>query len=65
VEVDVIAENPISGEQTHTTAAFLVYVAIDENGKPTRIPPLLAETPEELARMHAARERQLKRLAQK
>ena len=65
VEVDVIAENPISGEQTHTNAAFLVYVAIDENGKPTRIPPLLAETPEELARMDAARERQHKRLAQK
>jgi acyl-CoA hydrolase len=42
-----------------------VYVAIDDDGKPTRIPPLLAETPDELARMSAARERQFKRLAQK
>jgi acyl-CoA hydrolase len=65
VEVDVIAENPISGEQTHTNAAYLVYVAIGEDGKPTRIPALVAESPEELARMDAARERQLRRLAQK
>ncbi len=65
VEVDVIAENPISGEQIHTNAAYLVYVAIDEGGKPTRIPPLVAETPEEQARMDAAVERQQRRLAQK
>jgi acyl-CoA hydrolase len=65
VEVDVIAENPISGEQIHTNAAYLVYVAIDDNGKPTRIPPLVAETPEEQARMDLAVERQQRRLAQK
>ncbi len=65
VEVDVIAENPISGEQIHTNAAYLVYVAIDDDGKPTRIPPLMAETPEEQARMDTAVERQQRRLAQK
>jgi acyl-CoA hydrolase len=65
VEVDVIAENPITGQQTHTNAAYLVYVAIDDNEKPTRIPPLLAETPAEQARMDAAIERQKRRLAQK
>ncbi|MCX6038827.1 MAG: acyl-CoA thioesterase [Chloroflexi bacterium] len=65
VEVDVIAENPISGEQIHTNAAYLVYVAIDDDGKPTQIPPLMAETPEEQARMDAAVERQQRRLAQK
>ena len=65
VEVDVTAENPITGEQVHTNAAFLVYVAIDEHGKPTQIPPLLAETPEEEARIAAAKERQRKRLEQK
>jgi len=63
-EVDVIAENPITGEQTHTNAAYLVYVAIDEHGNPTRIPALLAETSAEQARMDAAKERQQKRLAQ-
>jgi acyl-CoA hydrolase len=65
VEVDVIAENPITGLQTHTNAAYLVFVAIDGNGKPTRIPPLLAETPEEQAAMEAAKKRQQRRLAQK
>jgi acyl-CoA hydrolase len=65
VEVNVIAENPISGEQIHTNAAYLVYVAIDDNGKPVRIPPLFVETPEEQARMHAAIERQKIRLSKK
>jgi acyl-CoA hydrolase len=65
VEVDVIAENPITGQQTHTNAAYLVYVAIDEHEKPTQIPPLVAETPAEQARMDAAKQRQQRRLAQK
>jgi acyl-CoA hydrolase len=64
VEVDVIAENPISGEQIHTNAAYLVYVAIDDQDRPTHVPPLLAETPEEQARMDAAVVRHLKRLSQ-
>ena len=65
VEVDVIAENPITGQRTHTNTAYLVYVAIDDEGKPTQIPPLLAETSEEQSRMDAAKERQQRRLAQK
>ncbi len=65
VEVDVIAENPITGQQTHTNAAYIVYVAVDDKGRPTRVPPLLAETPEEQARMDAAKLRQNHRLAQK
>ncbi len=64
VEVDVIAENPITGEQKHTNAAFLVYVAMDEKGNPATIPPLVAETEEEKERMESARERQKKRLIQ-
>jgi acyl-CoA hydrolase len=65
VEVNVIAENPISSEQIHTNAAYLVYVAIDDAGRPTRIPPLIAETPEEQIRMDAAIERHLRRLSHK
>ena len=63
VEVQVIAEDPISGAQIFTNAAYLVYVAIDDNGKPTLVPPLAAESPEEQARMDGAAERQAKRLA--
>ncbi len=65
VEVNVTAENPITGERTHTNTAYFVYVALGEDRKPTPVPPLIAETPEEEARMAAARERQQRRLAQK
>ncbi len=65
VEVKVIAENPISGDQIYTNAAYLVYVAIDDEDKPTQVPPLVAETPEEQARMDAAVVRQQRRLSQK
>jgi acyl-CoA hydrolase len=65
VEVKVIAENPISGEQIYTNSAYLVYVAIDDYGKPAQVPPLVAETPEERDRMDAAVERHRRRLTQK
>jgi uncharacterized protein (TIGR00369 family) len=64
VEVQVVAENPITGERTHTDTAYLVYVALDENGRPTPVPPLLAEDSAEKARMESAKERQQRRLAQ-
>ncbi|PJH74878.1 MAG: acyl-CoA thioesterase [Anaerolineae bacterium CG_4_9_14_0_8_um_filter_58_9] len=65
VEVQVVAENPITGERTHTNTAYLVYVALGEDGKPAPVPPLIAENPAEKARMQAAKERQQRRLAQK
>jgi len=65
VEVQVVAENPITGSRTHTNTAYLVFVALDENGRPTPVPPLLAENPSEKARMEAARKRQAQRLALK
>jgi len=65
VEVQVVAENPITGERTHTNTAYLVYVALGEDGKPVPVPPLLVENPAEKARMQAAKERQQRRLAQK
>jgi acyl-CoA hydrolase len=64
-EVQVQAENPITGERTHTNTAYLVYVALDDAGKPTPVPPVKAETEDEKRRMEAARERQSHRLANK
>lgn len=63
VEVQVLAENPISGERTHTNTAYLVYVALDNRGKPALVPPLEAETEDERRRMEQANERQVRRLA--
>lgn len=60
--VEVVAEDPITGEQTHTNTAYLVYVALDDGGRPTSVPPLQAETEEEKARMEQAQARQKRRL---
>src|SRR5512145_3018676 len=38
-EVQVIAENPVTGDQTHTNTAYLVYVALDDTGRPTAVRP--------------------------
>jgi uncharacterized protein (TIGR00369 family) len=65
VEVQVQAENPITGERTHTNTAYLVYVALDDDGRPTPIPPVRAETEDEQRRMEEARERQQRRLQKK
>ena len=64
-EVHVEAENPLTGQTTHTNTAYLVYVALDEAGNPIQVPPILAETPEEQARLDEGKKRQLQRLGQK
>jgi uncharacterized protein (TIGR00369 family) len=61
-EVHVEAENPVTGARTHTNNAYVVYVALDDAGKPVRVPPLLAETPEEQVRMDLAKLRQANRI---
>lgn len=61
-EVLVEAENPITGVKTHTNHAYLVYVALDEDGHRVTIPPIIAETPEEQKRLDAAKQRQAARL---
>jgi len=63
-EVQVIAENPITGERTHTNTAYLVYVALDENHHPVRVPPLIPETEAQRLRMEEGQTRQAYRLAQ-
>lgn len=62
--VEVVAENPITGEKTHTNTAYLVYVAMDQSGHPVEVPPLIPETEEQRRRMQDGRERQAYRLAQ-
>lgn len=64
VEIKVIAENPISGEQVHTNTAYMVFVALDENGSPSPVPPLVAESEAQQQRMEEGRLRQAYRLAQ-
>jgi len=61
-EVHVQAENPITGVKTHTNNAYLVYVALGDDGQPVTIPQISAETPQEQQRLDAAKQRQALRL---
>jgi uncharacterized protein (TIGR00369 family) len=63
-EIHVVAENPITGECTHTNTAYLVYVALAEDGNPVSVPPLIPETQAERQRMDEGKARQAYRLAQ-
>ena len=62
VGVRVDAEDMLTGKVVHVSSAYLVFVAIDENGKTVPIPPLIAETDEEKRRMAAAKLRRERRL---
>jgi uncharacterized protein (TIGR00369 family) len=63
VEVLVEAEDPLTGEKTHTNTAYLVYVALDKDGRPREVPPLIPETEEERERIGKGKKRQLARLS--
>jgi acyl-CoA hydrolase len=65
VGVKVHAENPITGEITHTNSAYLVYVAIDDHGRPCSVPPLRFESDDEKRRGEQARARQEQRVARR
>lgn len=63
--VVVTAEDVFTGNITHTNTAYFVYVAIGADGRPTRVPPLLCETEEDIARMDRAARRQANRLKER
>ena len=65
VGVRVEAENLLTGNVRHTASAYLTFVAFDENGVPTQVPPLILETDEENRRNCEAQIRRQDRLAQK
>ncbi|MEO1287413.1 MAG: acyl-CoA thioesterase [Chloroflexota bacterium] len=65
VRVEVISENPITGERLITNTAYYVYVAINSDGTPKPVPPLLYETDEERKRAEQAQERQAYRKQQR
>jgi uncharacterized protein (TIGR00369 family) len=65
VRIEVQAENSMTGQRWHTNTAFAVYVALDDNGKPVSVPPLIAETKEEKRLQAEAVERQARRLRER
>jgi acyl-CoA hydrolase len=50
ITVEVYAERISSGEKRHTHTAHVVFVGVDANGRPKRVPRLVPETDEERER---------------
>jgi uncharacterized protein (TIGR00369 family) len=65
VGVRVESENVVTGERTHTSSAYLVFVALDDTGKPRPVPPLVPEGAVQERRRAEARIRRETRLAHK
>ena len=63
VGVRVEAENIRTGEVVHTSSAYLVFVALDDAGKPTRVPPVVVESDDERRRQAHAKIRRESRKA--
>lgn len=63
VGVRVDAENPLTGERRHTSSAYLTFVALDDQGRPVKVPHVVPETETEKRRYTAARKRRDARLA--
>ena len=61
IGAEVFAENAYSGEKVLAGRAFLVYVAIGDDGKSTPVPALLPETDEDRHVMAEAEARQVQR----
>ena len=65
VGVRVESENLLTGERLHTSTAYLTYVALDDQGRPLWLPPLILETETQKRRHQEAQTRRRMRLAEK
>lgn len=62
VGVKVVAENVLTGDRRHTNSCYLTYVALDDQGTPTEVPPLVPETEDEKRRFKRAQQRRTNRV---
>jgi acyl-CoA hydrolase len=65
VGVRVDAENPRTGRVRHTNTAYLTFVALDDEGNPAPVPPLIVTDATEQRRMREAEMRRANRLAER
>jgi uncharacterized protein (TIGR00369 family) len=65
IGVRVEAENFITGEVRHTASAYLTFVALDAQGRPSAVPPLRCESDAECRRGREATARRQARLDQR
>jgi acyl-CoA hydrolase len=62
VGVKVFSEDILTGERQHTSSAYVTFVAVDEQGRPKPVPPLLLETDDDRRRWEEAGQRRELRL---
>jgi len=62
VGVKIVAENLLTGEKRHTNSCYVTYVALDDNGRPTAVPPVVPETADEKRRYERAAKRRTTRV---
>ena len=65
VGVRIESENLLTGKRRWTNSCYVTYVAVDERGKPTEVPPAVPETDEEKRRYKAAEARRAHRLEER
>ena len=65
VGVRVFAENQRTGERVQGTRAYLTFVAVDGQGHPREIPPVIATSAEEKRRYREAQRRRTVRLRER
>ncbi len=65
VSVNVFAENIKSGKTILTNKAYITFVALDEDGKPAQVPPIIPETEEEKINFSQGEVRRQERLKKK
>ena len=63
VGVKVMVEDLMTGRKLHTCSAYLTFVALDTQGNPVPVTPVIPETEEEERRYREAQERREYRLA--
>ena len=64
VGVKVWAENTRTGTVVHVASAYLVFVAIDKEGRRLRVPAVIPESPNQLRRYEGAQRRRENREAE-
>lgn len=62
IGVRIECENPLTGERRHTASAYLTFVALDDVGRPTAVPAVTPETPEEIRRFQEGQKRREDRI---
>lgn len=63
VGVRIESENPKTSEKFHTATAYLTFVALGSDGRPSPVPGLQLQTEDEMRRYKAAEVRRQQRLA--